>query len=92
MRDAEIDLRTLLATLGDHKRLILMGTALFALMAVLYVVLATPQYEANAVVQVEKKMPTVPGLSRNSSADTPMPQDAPASTEIQLLTSRQVLG
>ena len=34
MRDAEIDLRTLLATLGDHKRLILVGTALFALMAV----------------------------------------------------------
>ena len=92
MRDAEIDLRTLLGTLGDHKRLILLGTALFALIAVLYVVLATPQYEANAVVQVEKKMPTVPGLSSNPAAEAPTPQDAPASTEIQLLTSRAVLG
>ncbi|WP_159016120.1 polysaccharide biosynthesis tyrosine autokinase [Cognatiluteimonas profundi] len=91
MRDAEIDLRTLLATLGDHKRLILMGTALFVLVAVLYVVLATPQYEANAVVQVEKKTPTVPGLSNNQSGQTTTAQDAPASTEIQLLTSRQVL-
>ncbi len=91
MRDAEIDLRTLLATLGDHKRLILMGTALFVLVSVLYVVLATPLYEANAVVQVEKKMPTVPGLANSQSGQAPTAQDAPASTEIQLLTSRQVL-
>jgi tyrosine-protein kinase Etk/Wzc len=92
VRDTEIDLRTLLSTLGDHKRLILMGMAVFLAISVLYVVLATPQYEANAVVQVEKKMPTVPGLSSSPTANNATPQDAPASTEIQLLTSRQVLG
>lgn len=91
VRDNEIDLRTLLSTLGDHKRLILLGTALFLAASILYVVLATPEYEANAVVQVEKKTPAVPGLNANS-AQAATSQDAPASTEIQLLTSRQVLG
>ena len=54
VRDNEIDLRSLLATLGEHKRLILLGTAVFLALSVLYVVLATPQYEATAVVQVER--------------------------------------
>jgi tyrosine-protein kinase Etk/Wzc len=91
VRDNEIDLRTLLATLGDHKRLILFGTAIFLALSILYVVLATPEYEANAVVQVEKKTPIVPGVGPNSQEPSTS-QDAPASTEIQLLTSRQVLG
>jgi tyrosine-protein kinase Etk/Wzc len=91
VRDNEIDLRTLLSTLGDHKRLILLGTGVFLALSILYVVLATPEYEANAVVQVEKKTPVVPGLSANAE-QAASPQDAPASTEIQLLTSRQVLG
>jgi tyrosine-protein kinase Etk/Wzc len=58
---------------------------------VLYVVLATPEYEANAVVQVEKKTPLVPGIGANAEAPS-QSDDAAASTEIQLLTSRQVLG
>ncbi|HKN77590.1 MAG TPA: Wzz/FepE/Etk N-terminal domain-containing protein, partial [Lysobacter sp.] len=70
VRDEEIDLRTLLGTLGDSKRLILFGTLMFLLASVLYVVLATPKYEASATVQVEKRTPTFPGLSANSSAMT----------------------
>jgi len=91
VRDNEIDLRSLLATLGEHKRLILLGTAVFLALSVLYVVLATPEYEANAVVQVEKKTPLVPGIGANAEAPS-QSEDAAASTEIQLLTSRQVLG
>jgi tyrosine-protein kinase Etk/Wzc len=91
VRDNEIDLRSLLATLGEHKRLILFGTAVFLALSVLYVVLATPEYEANAVVQVEKKTPLVPGIGANAEAPS-QSDDAAASTEIQLLTSRQVLG
>jgi len=91
VRDNEIDLRSLLATLGEHKRLILLGTAVFLALSVLYVVLATPEYEANAVVQVEKKTPLVPGIGANAEAPS-QSDDAAASTEIQLLTSRQVLG
>ena len=92
VRDNEIDLRSLLATLGEHKRLILFGTAVFLALSVLYVVLATPEYEANAVVQVEKKTPLVPGIGANAEAPSSQSDDAAASTEIQLLTSRQVLG
>ena len=42
VRDNEIDLHTLLATLGDHKRLILLGTAFFLALSIAYVVLARP--------------------------------------------------
>ena len=91
VRDNEIDLRSLLATLGEHKRLILIGTAVFLALSILYVVIATPEYEANAVVQVEKKTPLVPGIGANAEAPA-QSDDAAASTEIQLLTSRQVLG
>lgn len=92
VRDSEIDLRTLLGILGDHKRLILFGTALFLGASILYIVLATPQYQANAVVQVEKKTPAVAGLSSSIEQASPVGADSSASTEIQLLTSRQVLG
>src|SRR4051794_25381291 len=91
-RDTDIDLRTLLATLGDHKRLIMFGTAVFFAISVLYVVLATPKYEANAIVQVEHRAPTVPGLTATASAQMPSSSDTGASTEIQLLTSRRVLS
>lgn len=92
IRDEEIDLRSLLSTLGDHKRLILAGTAAFFLASLLYVVLATPKYEANAVVQVERKGSAFPGLANNAAGQVPQSADAPAATEIQLLTSRSVLG
>jgi tyrosine-protein kinase Etk/Wzc len=92
VRDEEIDLRSLLATLGDHKRLILAGTAAFFLASLMYVVLATPRYEATAVVQVERKGPAFPGVSNNPAVQLPAPTEAPAATEIQLLTSRSVLG
>jgi tyrosine-protein kinase Etk/Wzc len=92
VRDEEIDLRSLLSTLGDHKRLILAGTAAFFLASLMYVVLATPKYEATAVVQVERKGPAFPGVSNNPAVQMPAPTEAPAATEIQLLTSRSVLG
>ncbi len=92
MRDEDVDVRTLLGTLGDYKRLILFGTAGFFIASVLYVLLATPKYEANAVVQVERRTPTVPGLSVDTATQAPVAHDSPATTEIQLLTSRHVLG
>src|SRR6478752_3623041 len=78
--------------LGDHKKLILIGTAVFCLLSILYVMLATPKYQATAVVQVERKTPTVPGLATNVTSDADAGGQSPAATEIQLLTSRQVLG
>ena len=92
MRDEDVDVRTLLGTLGDYKRLILFGTALFFVASVLYVMLATPEYEANAVLQIERRTPTVPGLTIDAATQAPVANDSPATTEIQLLTSRHVLG
>lgn len=91
-RDDDIDIPTLVSTLNDNKWPILFGTLAFFVIAVAYVLLATPKYEANAVVQVESRPPTVPGLNSPNTAPTPPIVDAPAATETQLLTSRRVLG
>ncbi|GAB2496499.1 polysaccharide biosynthesis tyrosine autokinase [Pseudoxanthomonas sangjuensis] len=91
-RDDDIDIPILLSTLTDRKWTIAFGTLLFSLASLAYVLLATPQYEANAVVQVESRPPTVPGLATSQSAPVPPPVDAPTATESQLITSRRVLG
>ncbi|MDI9240249.1 polysaccharide biosynthesis tyrosine autokinase [Lysobacter sp. LF1] len=92
-REDDIDIPTLVSTLNDNKWPILIGTLAFFVIAAAYVLIATPKYEANAVVQVESRPPTVPGLNNsNSAAPAPPIVDAPAATETQLLTSRRVLG
>lgn len=92
IHDDDIDLPTLVTTLSENKRTILLGTGLFLLASLAYIVLVTPKYEANAVVQVQSRLPTVPGLSTNAAAPAQSPAESPAATEIQLLTSRRVLG
>lgn len=65
-------------------------TGLFFVASEVYVRLATPIYQANAVVQVEQKVPELPGLSEISqNLGSSMSQ---ATTEIALLTSRTVIG
>ncbi|ROU06513.1 polysaccharide biosynthesis tyrosine autokinase [Lysobacter enzymogenes] len=86
----EIDLAALLGTLLDHKWLIGAATALGFALSVAYALLAAPVYQANAMVQVESKTPTLPGLTAVSQALT---DSAPqAMTEVSLLTSRTTLG
>jgi len=86
----EIDLAALLGTLFDHKWLIGSVTALGFALSAAYALLAAPVYQANAMVQVESKTPTLPGLTAVSQALT---DSAPqAVTEMSLLTSRTVLG
>lgn len=89
-RDDEIDLGELLGTLIDHKWLIVVVTSVFFLFAVAYAVLATPIYQANAIVQVEQKVPNLPGLSALSQ--TLGASSSEATTEIALITSRTVIG
>ncbi|HEY0505386.1 MAG TPA: polysaccharide biosynthesis tyrosine autokinase, partial [Lysobacter sp.] len=91
-RDDDLDIPTLVSTLTDNKWPILIGPLVFFAVSVAYVLLATPKYEANAVVQVESRPPTVPGLNQPNTAPAPPVVDAPAATETQLLTSRRVLG
>ena len=86
----EIDLRELLGTLLDHKWLIGIVTGVFFVVSVAYAVLAAPVYQANAMVQVEQKIPSLPGLSDLSQlVGDSSPQ---AVTEIALLESRMVVG
>jgi tyrosine-protein kinase Etk/Wzc len=90
-RDDDVDVRALLQTLSEHRWLILIGTGLFFLAAVLYVRFATPVYEATAMVQVERNMPRVPGQD-SQPAQIDRQTGSQAVTEIPLLTSRGVLG
>ncbi|MFT4248564.1 MAG: polysaccharide biosynthesis tyrosine autokinase [Pseudomonas sp.] len=89
----EIDLRQLLGTLIDHKWLIGGITGAFFVISVAYALLATPIYQANALVQVESKVPTLPGLSDISqSLGLGSGGTAASTTEIALITSRSVIG
>jgi tyrosine-protein kinase Etk/Wzc len=53
-------------------------------------VLVTPIYQASAVVQVEQKTPSLPGL--DDLSQTLGISTSEAVTEIQLITSRLVIG
>jgi tyrosine-protein kinase Etk/Wzc len=89
-QDDEIDLGALLGTLIDHRWLIILTTGAFLLVSVAYVLLATPIYQANALVQVEQKVPDLPGLS--AITQTLGASSSEATTEIALITSRTVIG
>ncbi|MEO5830552.1 MAG: polysaccharide biosynthesis tyrosine autokinase [Rhodanobacter sp.] len=89
-RDDDIDLRVILGTLFDHKWMISAITLFFFVVAVLYALLATPIYQASAIVQVEKTAPSLPGL--DDVVQTLGISTSQAITEIQLLTSRTVVG
>jgi len=88
--DDEIDLGELLGTLLDHRWLIIIVTGAFFVISVAYALLATPVYQANATVQVEQKVPSLPGLS--DIASTLGSSTSQATTEIALITSRTVIG
>lgn len=85
----EIDLLDLFSTLIDRKWMIAGITAGFMLAGIAYAVLATPVYRASATIQVEPKSPGIPGLSDMGDL---LGVQSPAATEIQLLTSRSVIG
>lgn len=85
--DTGIDLRKLLGTLLDYKWPIIGVTILFFLGGTLYGIFATPIHRTSALVQIEKKSGTVPGLGMGDFNQTPS-----ARTEIELIRSRSVIG
>ena len=87
----EIDLRELAGMLIDRKWWIVGITGLFFVVSVAYALLATPIYQAQSMVQVESKMPSIPGLSDLSSLGLGGSSSA-ATTEVALITSRAVIG
>ena len=85
----EIDLMGLLGTLLDHKWLIAGVTGVFMAAGVAYALLATPVYQANALIQVEAKKNDMLGFSDVSSM---LGKESPSATEIELIKSRKNIG
>ncbi|MBU9719337.1 tyrosine-protein kinase Wzc [Klebsiella pneumoniae] len=85
----EIDLRRLLGTLIAHRWLIIGITALFSVAGIIYSLLATPIYQADAMVQVEQNVGNL--LVNDLSQILPNSQPG-SSTEIELIKSRMVTG
>jgi len=54
--DGEIDLSEVVGTLKDHKWTILGIICIFIVLAVAYAMVATPVYQATAMVQVEQQV------------------------------------
>lgn len=85
----EIDLGRLFGELIDYRKLIVSITTGFTALAVLYTLLATPIYQANALIQVEQKQGNAILNSLSQMITGSQPQSEP---EIALLQSRMILG
>ena len=85
----EIDLSELLGTLIEAKWLISIIAGMFLVGGVFYVLIATPIYQADAVLQIEEKSGGMPGLGDLGDMLT---TDALAATEIEIIKSRNVIG
>ncbi|HEP1062496.1 polysaccharide biosynthesis tyrosine autokinase [Klebsiella aerogenes] len=85
----EIDLGRLIGELIDHRKLIVSVVSIFTLIALVYALLATPIYQADALIQVEQRQGNA--ILNNLSQMLPdsQPQSAP---EIALLQSRMIMG
>ncbi|SFU95414.1 polysaccharide biosynthesis tyrosine autokinase [Halomonas korlensis] len=87
--DDEIDLGRLFGLLLDHKWLIIAVTALFSVMGVIYALLATPIYSADALVQVESESGMANPLE---DVRTMLGEEPSADAQLGILRSRLVLG
>lgn len=85
----EIDLGRIIGELIDHRKLIIAITTGFTVLALFYALLATPVYQANALIQVEQKQGNAILNSLSQMLPDSQPQSAP---EIALLQSRMILG
>lgn len=82
----EIDLPRLWGLLMDSRLLIVVVTVGAMALGVAYAMLATPVYQGDAILQVEKKSNTLTGFSEL------LDSEASAHTEIEIVRSRMVLG
>lgn len=86
--DEGIDLGRLFGLLLDNKWKILFTTGLFALGGVIYAMLVTPVYQADALVQVE-----ITGNTGGDELAALLGEEAPTSAaQIEILQSRLILG
>ncbi|MBY5947408.1 polysaccharide biosynthesis tyrosine autokinase [Photobacterium rosenbergii] len=85
----EIDLGKTIGVLIDNRWSIIVITFVFAIFGVIYAVLSTPIYKADALIQVEKKNTGMPALGDIGEL---FATESSASTEIEIIRSRMILG
>jgi len=88
-QDTQVDMATILRTLFDHKGMIASIVGVFTVLGLVYAVLATPIYQASAMIQIEPKKVGLDATPQVSSKPTSVSE---AVTEIELIKSRTVLG
>lgn len=86
----EIDLGKLLGVLLDARWFIVAVTFVFAVLGIAYALLATPIYKADALIQVEQKSSGVSSLV--GDVGDIFASESSATTEIEILKSRMILG
>ncbi|WP_324689974.1 polysaccharide biosynthesis tyrosine autokinase [Cobetia sp. D5] len=86
--DDAIDLGRLFGILVDHKQWIIAITGLFAVIGVVYALLATPIYKVDALIQIDDAPSTNPLADVNSL----LGKEPPSQSEIEIIRSRMVLG
>ena len=85
----EIDLLALLGSLLDQKWTVITATACLTVLALSYAIVATPVYQAGALLQVEEKSASLPGLEDLSEA---FGSESSTQAELEILKSRSVVG
>lgn len=84
----EIDIGRLLGSILDYKWMILATTSFITVIGIVYSLIATPIYQADALVQVESSV----GSQLVKNLDSLLPDKPQSVAEIELLQSRMVLG
>ncbi|MGF1689523.1 polysaccharide biosynthesis tyrosine autokinase [Photobacterium japonica] len=85
----EIDLGKLFGILIDSRWSIIAITFVFAVVGIAYALLATPVYNADALIQVEEKSSGMPALGDMGEM---FAGESSATTEIEIIKSRMILG
>lgn len=85
----EIDLPRLFGMLLDKKWFIVAITMCFTFVGIIYALMATPIYKADALVQIEQKSAGMPAFEELGEM---FASESDAVTEIELMKSRYVIG
>ncbi|MEZ9892031.1 polysaccharide biosynthesis tyrosine autokinase [Vibrio lentus] len=87
----EIDLGKLFGILLDAKWLIMLTTFAFAVFGIAFALLSTPIYKADALIQIEEK--SSGGISSMvGDMGELFSQESSATTEVEIIKSRMILG
>ncbi|MGH8506972.1 MAG: polysaccharide biosynthesis tyrosine autokinase [Stenotrophobium sp.] len=90
MAEDEIDLRQLLDSLLQHRRLGFIVAACVLVIGLFYLFVATPIFKADALVQIEQQQLPIPGLQDITQA-LGSSTNTQADAEIQVMLSRSVI-